>query len=351
MNAEFEADLVVSRRVQEADGVISLTLRHPDGTPLPVWEPGAHIDLLLFHGLIRQYSLCGDPADRSGWQIAVLREPPGIGRGGSEQIHATVAEGSTVRVRGPRNHFALRPAPRDLFVAGGIGITPVLPMVAAAEASGAQWSLLYGGRSRSSMAFLDRLSALDGGRGRVVTAPQDETGLLDLAAYLAAPAADALVYCCGPGPLLREARRPGCGARLVLRTRAQALRVDHDRAAGPHHPRHRPGRGRRGPLLLHRGHLRHLRDRDRRRRGGPPRLCAQRRGAVRERDHDDLRVTVPWRAPGPRHVTGRRPHAYGARLRIRGMRSKTAARRAAWSKNWVTRVVSDSRWARVSVPR
>jgi ferredoxin-NADP reductase len=202
MNAEFEADLVVSRRVQEADGVISLTLRHPDGTPLPVWEPGAHIDLLLFHGLIRQYSLCGDPADRSGWQIAVLREPPGIGRGGSEQIHATVAEGSTVRVRGPRNHFALRPAPRYLFVAGGIGITPVLPMVAAAEASGAQWSLLYGGRSRSSMAFLDRLSALDGGRGRVVTAPQDETGLLDLAAYLAAPAADALVYCCGPGPLL-----------------------------------------------------------------------------------------------------------------------------------------------------
>jgi ferredoxin-NADP reductase len=202
MNAEFEADLVVGRRVQEADGVISLTLRHPDGAPLPVWEPGAHIDLLLFHGLVRQYSLCGDPADRGSWQIAVLREPPGIGRGGSEQVHATLTEGSTVRVRGPRNHFALRPAARYLFIAGGIGITPVLPMLAAAEATGAQWSLLYGGRSRGSMAFLDRLSALDAGRGRVVVAPQDETGLLDVPGYLAAPADGTLVYCCGPGPLL-----------------------------------------------------------------------------------------------------------------------------------------------------
>ena len=202
MNAEYEADLVIARRVQEADGVVSLTLRHPDGAPLPSWEPGAHIDLLLFHSMTRQYSLCGDPADRDSWQIAVLREPPGLGRGGSEQVHATLAEGSTVRVRGPRNHFALRQAARYLFIAGGIGITPVLPMLAAAEAAGAEWSLLYGGRSRSSMAFLDRLAALDAGRGRVVVSPQDETGLLDLAGHLATPAAGTLVYCCGPGPLL-----------------------------------------------------------------------------------------------------------------------------------------------------
>lgn len=138
----YESELVVSEREFAAEGVLALTLRHPLGEPLPAWEPGAHVDLVLGPELERQYSLCGDPADRSAWRIAVLREP--AGRGGSAHVHAQLGQGDKVRVRGPRNHFALRPAPRYRFVAGGIGITPILPMLAAAEAAGAEWSLLYG---------------------------------------------------------------------------------------------------------------------------------------------------------------------------------------------------------------
>ncbi|MEE1799375.1 PDR/VanB family oxidoreductase [Streptomyces sp. JV176] len=192
-----EYSLVVAERVESADDVVSLVLRHPDGESLPEWQPGAHIDLLLDGGLVRHYSLCGDPGDRSSWRIGVLRVPQG--RGGSAYVHGKLHAGTPVRVRGPRNNFALRPAGRYLFVAGGIGITPVLPMIAAAEAAGADWRLLYGGRSRSSMAFLDELAAYG---DAVAVRPQDRHGLLDLDGYLGEPAPGTLVYCCGPEPLL-----------------------------------------------------------------------------------------------------------------------------------------------------
>jgi len=197
--AEYEDELVVGRRNDVADGVITLTLRHPDGRELPSWQPGAHIDLLLDGDLVRQYSLCGNPADRRTWQVAVLREA--AGRGGSAFVHDKLTEGTTVRVRGPRNHFPLRPARRYLFIAGGIGITPILPMVAEADSAGAQWTLLYGGRTRASMAFRERLAEH---ADKVLIQPQDECGLLDLATYLAEPAEaeDVHVYCCGPEPLL-----------------------------------------------------------------------------------------------------------------------------------------------------
>ncbi|WP_405957357.1 PDR/VanB family oxidoreductase [Streptomyces phaeochromogenes] len=193
----YEAELVVERRDLAAEGVLALTLRHPLGEELPAWEPGAHIDVILGPDLERQYSLCGDPADRHSWRVAVLREPDG--RGGSAHVHGQLEAGDKVRVRGPRNHFALQPSPRYRFVAGGIGITPILPMLAEAEAAGAEWTLLYGGRTRNSMAFAEELS-LYGDKVRV--APQDESGLLDLAAELGTPQSDTLVYCCGPGPLL-----------------------------------------------------------------------------------------------------------------------------------------------------
>ncbi|TCR20454.1 PDR/VanB family oxidoreductase [Streptomyces sp. BK205] len=209
MSDAYEAELVVERRESAADGVLALTLRHPLGEQLPAWEPGAHIDVLLGPGLERQYSLCGDPADRARWRIAVLREP--VGRGGSAHVHEQVNQGDKVRVRGPRNHFALRPAPRYLFIAGGIGITPILPMLAAAEAEGAQWSLLYGGRTRNSMAFTEELSRYG---DRVTVAPQDETGLLDLPSVLDGVPEGTLVYCCGPGPLL-DAVEQRCPAGLL----------------------------------------------------------------------------------------------------------------------------------------
>ncbi|MEU0740454.1 PDR/VanB family oxidoreductase [Streptomyces sp. NPDC006134] len=194
----YDSELVVEHSEPAADGVLALTLRHPRGEALPAWEPGAHIDVVLGPaGLERQYSLCGDPAGRHAWRIAVLREPDG--RGGSAYVHDRLGPGATVRVRGPRNHFPLEPAPRYRFVAGGIGITPILPMLAAAEAAGAEWTLLYGGRTRASMAFTRELARYG---DRVVLAPQDETGLLDLASALDGLPDGTLVYCCGPGPLL-----------------------------------------------------------------------------------------------------------------------------------------------------
>ncbi|WP_392960585.1 PDR/VanB family oxidoreductase [Streptomyces sp. LN245] len=196
-DSSYESELVVIRREFVSDGVLALSLRHPLGAELPHWEPGAHIDVRLGRELERQYSLCGDPADRGTWRIAVLLEPDG--RGGSAYVHGRLGEGDTVRVRGPRNHFALAPAPRYRFVAGGIGITPILPMLAAAEAAGAEWTLLYGGRTRGSMAFTEELGRYG---DRVTLAPQDETGPLDLPSVLDGLPGDTLVYCCGPGPLL-----------------------------------------------------------------------------------------------------------------------------------------------------
>ncbi|MCX4438307.1 MULTISPECIES: PDR/VanB family oxidoreductase [Streptomyces] len=207
--SSYETELAVAEREFVADGVLSLTLRHPLGEELPVWEPGAHVDVVLGAGLERQYSLCGDPADRRAWRIAVLREPDG--RGGSSYVHEQLGAGDKVRVRGPRNHFALAPAARYRFVAGGIGITPILPMLAAAQAAGAEWTLLYGGRTRDSMAFTGELERYG---DRVTIAPQDECGLLDLDSVLTGVPEGTLVYCCGPGPLL-DAVEARCPAGLL----------------------------------------------------------------------------------------------------------------------------------------
>ncbi len=195
---EYEADMLVAHKEMVADGVATLTLADATARELPAWTPGAHIDLVLPDtSLTRQYSLCGNPADRQTWRIGILREPKS--RGGSQFIHDVLKAGDMVRVRGPRNHFSLVDAPRYVFIAGGIGITPIMPMMAAVNARGADWQLLYGGRQRASMAFLDELAAY-GERVRVY--PQDEEGLLPLGSFLVPPRNDTLVYCCGPEPLL-----------------------------------------------------------------------------------------------------------------------------------------------------
>ncbi|MER7169932.1 PDR/VanB family oxidoreductase [Streptomyces mesophilus] len=190
-------EVVVADRETVAEDVVALTLRRAAGGPLPSWEPGAHIDLRLADGLVRQYSLCGDPADTESWRVAVLREP--AGRGGSAQVHERLRPGSRLTADGPRNHFQLAASAHYLFIAGGIGITPILPMVAAAHAAGADWRLEYGGRSTASMAFRTELARYG---DRVRIRPQDTTGLLDLDGLLGTPLPDTLVYCCGPEPLL-----------------------------------------------------------------------------------------------------------------------------------------------------
>jgi ferredoxin-NADP reductase len=195
---EVDLRLRVARRVDGAEGVVVLDLCDPAGGDLPGWSAGSHIDLRLPGELTRQYSLCGDPAERDVWRIGVLREPES--RGGSAHVHDELGEGVEVEVRGPRNHFPLVPAAGYVFIAGGIGITPILPMIAAADAAGSAWELHYGGRSRRSMAFLESLERLS---GHLTVHPQDEVGLIDLPAILGTPRPDTLVYCCGPEPLLQ----------------------------------------------------------------------------------------------------------------------------------------------------
>jgi len=189
---------VTVRRIDRAvEDVIILTLCDDSGSPLPPWEPGAHIDLVLNESTVRQYSLCGDLTDRSRWQVAVRRVPEG--RGGSVYLHENVSQGSTLTVRGPRNAFPLVVAPRYVFLAGGIGITPLLPMVETLARQGKPWRMHYGGRSRALMPFRSHLSRHG---DWVRLCPEDESGLLDVAGVFATLEPGTAVYCCGPEALI-----------------------------------------------------------------------------------------------------------------------------------------------------
>ena len=203
-----DLDLVVEKKALIAEGIVSLTLRKAAAhSELPPWSPGAHIELVLPEGTVRQYSLCGDLDERNTWKIAVLREPKS--RGGSAFIHDTLKHGDLIRVRGPRNNFLLDHDKHSyLFIAGGIGITPLLPMIQAVDALGRDWQLAYGGRSRTSMAFHDWLSEQYGDNVKLI--PQDEEGVLPLEVLLSDP--KRAIYCCGPGPLL-DAVAEGCRDR------------------------------------------------------------------------------------------------------------------------------------------
>lgn len=201
--------LLVSQVRWEADDVISITLTDPQGADLPPWRPGAHLDLLLASGLMRQYSLCGDPTDRRSYTVAVLREQRG--RGGSVELHDTALVGRTLQARGPRNHFELQPAGRYLFLAGGIGITPIMAMVREASRATVPWELHYGGRSRGHMAFADELLELGGERVHLM--PQDSEGILDLSGIVGDTPDEADIYACGPEGMLRAAEDACANAR------------------------------------------------------------------------------------------------------------------------------------------
>ena len=196
------ATLRVTSKDVQADGVLTLQLAAPAGGRLRDWTPGSHIDLVLPNGLTRQYSLCGDRWDPFTYRVGVLLEPES--RGGSTYVHDHLRPGDLVGVGGPRNNFPLVPSEQYLFVAGGIGITPILPMVEQAEMLGADWRLLYGGRRRASMAFLGELERYG---DRVLVRPEDEYGRQDLAGFLGEPRDGVRIYSCGPGPLLAAIER------------------------------------------------------------------------------------------------------------------------------------------------
>ena len=202
----FDLDLVVRRRVVEADGVVSLELSRAEDDALPRWIPGAHLDVFLPSGKQRQYSLCGNPSDLTSYRIAVRRIADG--GGGSREVHDDLREGDVLRVRGPRNAFQLVDADSYLFVAGGIGITPILAMVGAAAPTGATCRVVYLGRDRSSLPFLGELEALRDQYGvHLDVRPDDEVGLPDMADILAQADPGASIYLCGPVPLQEAARR------------------------------------------------------------------------------------------------------------------------------------------------
>ncbi|ANE03040.1 cytochrome P450 [Corynebacterium crudilactis] len=196
-------NLSIAERREESDGVISLRLVHPDGGQLPQWKPGAHIDLHLpledadGNPTVRQYSLSGDPHDRSSYRVAILREV--AGRGGSEAAHDSVHTGDSITVSWPRNNFRFTASQNYTFIAGGIGITPILPMIKEAEEKGANWNLTYGGRSLDTMAFREELAAYG---ERVELIPADQKGNIDLNSLLGEPTENTLIYCCGPEGLL-----------------------------------------------------------------------------------------------------------------------------------------------------
>jgi ferredoxin-NADP reductase len=195
---------VVTKRELVAPDVVALTLADPDGGLLPSWTPGAHIDVRLPSGRRRQYSLCGSPGRRTDYRIAVRRIADG--GGGSIEMHDIFDVGDTCEFEGPRNAFYLVTDEQDvLFVIGGIGVTPILPMIQMAQEHGISWRAVYAGRSRRYMPLLDEVVAV--APDRVTVWADDERGGFATAVELLADAGPTTaVYVCGPTGMLDSVR-------------------------------------------------------------------------------------------------------------------------------------------------
>jgi phthalate 4,5-dioxygenase reductase subunit len=195
----------VTRAEQIAEDIHLFELRDPAATDLPEFSAGAHICVRVPNGLIRKYSLCNDPAERDRYVIAVKREAGG--RGGSDSMIRDVTAGSELSVSAPANNFALtRSTGGYLFVAGGIGITPIMSMIHHLQTEGGRFKLCYCTRSPAATAFRDELSG-PAFRGKV-TIHHDHGDLaqaIDLWPILEAPKGQQL-FCCGPRGLMQAVR-------------------------------------------------------------------------------------------------------------------------------------------------
>jgi vanillate monooxygenase ferredoxin subunit len=188
----------VAARMPLAEGIAAYALAPLDGSVLPGFEAGAHIDVHVPGGFIRQYSLYELPGEHRQYRISVLRDPQS--RGGSASLLETVQEGDTLTISAPRNHFALQPrAGHSLLFAGGIGITPILCMAQQLACDGREFALHYCGRSLAKMAFVDRLrDAPYAQRVRVHVDDGAPAQQLDARVAIGTPAADRHLYVCGP---------------------------------------------------------------------------------------------------------------------------------------------------------
>ena len=187
----------------EAETIHSFELRSPTGSALPPFTAGAHIEVHMDGHLARSYSIANDPAQTDRYVIAVNKEA--AGRGGSRFMHANIRVGQTLRVEAPRNNFELfEQAPHSVFIAGGIGVTPMLSMIARMQRLGKPWTLHYGGRERRLMAFLDELMGMKQLGADVRLHVDAEAGgrVLDMVSVVRDCPPGSHLYCCGPKPML-----------------------------------------------------------------------------------------------------------------------------------------------------
>jgi vanillate O-demethylase ferredoxin subunit len=202
--AEASLRVFIKSITFEADRISSYVLHPANGDCLPAFTAGAHIDLHLHEGTIRSYSLINDQTERHRYVIAVKREE--AGRGGSAYVHDKLRVGDALTISGPRNNFAFDEAGQySVFVAGGIGITPIVSMITRAAALRRPWTLHYASRTRRDAAFLADIEALaqtSGGEINAVFDQEDGGGALDIPAIVSSAPGDAHLYCCGPLPML-----------------------------------------------------------------------------------------------------------------------------------------------------
>jgi ferredoxin-NADP reductase len=203
--APVKIEVRVRSMTLEAPGVMSLELTASDGSALPPFEPGAHIDLHLPGGILRQYSLWGDPADPSHYRVGIRAVGGGLS---SNFVHRKLRPGELLTVSAPRNNFPLVDASRYVFVAGGIGITPLIPMMRAASAAGKPWTLLYCNKRDADAPFLREIRSLG---GKVVMHSSQAGTRLDVAQALSKPQPGTAVYCCGPEGLMTAVEETTAG--------------------------------------------------------------------------------------------------------------------------------------------
>ncbi|MDD1977473.1 MULTISPECIES: PDR/VanB family oxidoreductase [Pseudomonas] len=196
-------DVVVVSRNNEAQDICSYELAAVDGSPLPAFSAGAHIDVQLPDGLIRQYSLCNHPEERHRYLIGVLKDS--ASRGGSRSLHEQVHNGAQLRISEPRNLFPLaHGARRSLLFAGGIGITPILCMAEHLAHTGADFELHYCARSSERAAFVERIRTAPFADRLFLHFDEQPETALNAAQVLANPQADVHLYVCGPGGFMQH---------------------------------------------------------------------------------------------------------------------------------------------------
>ncbi len=190
-------EVIVVRKIKEAEDIVSFELARADGAPLPPFSAGSHIDVQIPGGLTRQYSLCNDAIEQHRYRIAVLRDP--ASRGGSVGMHDAIKEGDAIRISTPKNHFPLQLAPRTLLFAGGIGVTPLLCMAQRLAAIGADFTLHYCTRTLERTAFQQEISDsafADRVQYHYDAGPAEQK--LNIQAALGAAESGKQLYVCGP---------------------------------------------------------------------------------------------------------------------------------------------------------